>query len=385
MMSGNTRLSKTILHLFGKICTKGKSGFLYSRLWLNSRQLKEVVIKSLIDCKFVPINVEKQRLDQFIIEIAGIITWNLSAKIILKKNNDKFLIDIINLETERWFAFLFDIMLVTYGSASVEIIRKSWKSKNPESGNYIREIVNITFSETVKPYLLPLLEAVPDNLKVRKLSRFFPVEVVGRNKLLEDIVNRDYNLVDLWTKAGALRTIAKIDAPEMAESVIALLFSPEQILQEESANLIKRTGNQLYHSACERLPEAKKERIVMILDDTLDCRDMVFEKVQFLSKCFSKIHEEELITLACELIFVKAFREEDMNPSEGYIVWKTETEDSGAVHIVYNGISSDNRLQYIKDRPCYLLPFCSVEEFHFQFPDESLEILKYIDSHDNNF
>jgi hypothetical protein len=46
--SGNTKLSKIILQLLGSICTQVTTGFLYSRLWSNSRQLKEVAVKCLI-------------------------------------------------------------------------------------------------------------------------------------------------------------------------------------------------------------------------------------------------------------------------------------------------------------------------------------------------
>ncbi len=386
IMSGNTRLSKTILQLFGKICTKGKSGFLYSRLWTNSRQLKEVVIKGLIDCKFVPAKVEKQRLDQLISEITGVVSWNLSCKMVLEKSDDKLLVSIIDRETERWISFLFNIILVTYGAATVEIIRKIWENKIIGNGSYIHEIAGIVFSDPVKLHLLALLEAGPDYVKVKKLSRYFPVEVVGRDKLLEEILNRDYNLIGLWAKANVLRTIVKIDTPDMAESVIALLFSPEQILQEEAANLIKHTGNEIYFSAGDRLPETIKKRIEMILNGSLDSRDLVFEKVRFLSKCFTEIDEDDLIQLASELIFVKEFSDENVNSTEGYIVWETDINGSGEVQIIYNGIAgSGSRLQYIKNQSYYFLSFSSIEEFHFQFPDESLPVLNYIDKHDNNW
>jgi hypothetical protein len=384
IMSGNTRLSKTILQLLGKTCTKGKSGFLYSRLWSNSRQLKETVIKGLIDCKFVPTNVEKQRLDQLIIEITGLISWNLSAKIILKKSNDKFLLDVINIETERWTKFLFDILSVTYGSASVEIIRINLNNSN-NSGGYINEIANLVFSDSVKAHLLPLLDVVPDNAKVKKLSRFFPVKIVGRNKLLEDILNRDYNLIGLWTKACALRCIGKIDGTEMAESVIALLFSPEQILQEESVNLIRRTGNEFYYTAFNRLPEATKTRLDKILMGNLDSKDLIFEKVQFLAGCFGEIHEEDLISLACEMSFVKEFNDDDINSTEGCIIWTIGGDEKVDVQIIYGGVAGSTGILRIDENlSYYLLKLSSVEEYHFQFPDESLRVLKYIDDHDCN-
>lgn len=385
IVSGNTRLSKTILQLLGETCTKGKSGFLYSRLWSNSRQLKETVIKGLIDCKFVPASVEKQRLDQLIIEITGLIAWNLSANIILEKSSDKFLLDIINLETERWTKFLFDILSVTYGSASVDVIRMNLNNNSDDSGSYVSEIANIVFSDSVKTHLLPLLEVVPDKIKVKKLSRLFPVEDAGRNKLLEDILNRDYNLIGLWTRASALRCIGKIDGPQMTESVIALLFSPEQILQEESVNLIRRTSTEFYYAACDRLPEATKTRLDKILTGNPDSKDLVFEKVQFLAGCFGEIHEEDLISLACELSYVKEFSDDDVNSAEGCILWTIDRDEKTDIQIIHNGIAgSAGKLRVDEGLSYYLLKFSSVEEFYFQFPVESLCVLKYIDDHDCN-
>jgi ATP:ADP antiporter, AAA family len=385
IMSGNIRLSKTILQLLGKICSKGKSGFLYSRLWSNSRQLKEVVVKGLINCKFDPNTVEKQRLDQLISEITGIIAWNLSVKIILIKNNDDFLLNIINIETERWMTFLFNILSLTYGSASVELINKNLNIKTINNSSYVREIANLVFSNSVKSHLLPLLEDVPDKVKVKKLSRFFPVEIGGHDKLIEDILNRDYNLIGLWTKACALRAIGKIDGPEISESVVALLFSPEPILQEESVNLIKRSGKELYYSACNRLSDATKTRLDKILTGGLDRRDLVFEKVQFLVKCFNQIIEEDLISLASELYYSEEFTDSEMNSSDGCIVWTLDKDKPVQIQILYNGIlGSVGSLLYKKNQPHYSLTFAAVEEYYFQYPTESLMILKYIDENDSN-
>ena len=52
-----------------------------------------------------------------------------------------------------------------------------------------------------------------------------------------------------------LRSISRIEGDEMAESVTALLFSPEEIIQEESANLIARSNPELYMSASQRIPD----------------------------------------------------------------------------------------------------------------------------------
>ena len=68
-------------------------------------------------------------------------------------------------------------------------------------------------------------------------------------KLYEDIINNDYNLISLWTKACTLRSITRIECDDMAESVTTLLFSPEEIIQEEAVTLIARSRPELYTEA----------------------------------------------------------------------------------------------------------------------------------------
>jgi hypothetical protein len=171
----------------------------------------------------------------------------------------------------------------------------------------------------------------------------------------------------------------------MAESVTALLFSPEQILQEESLNLISRTSNEFYYTARNRLPEATKTRLDKILTGNLDTKDLVFEKVQFLEGCFGETQEEDLISLACELSYVKEFHDEDINSSEGCIIWTIEGDEKADAQIFYGGVAgSTGRLRIDDSLSYYLLKLSSVEEFHFQFPDESVCVLKYIDDHDCN-
>ncbi len=78
--SGNINASKTILRLLSRLPLNEGTGFLFSRLWSNSRQLKEVALKCLINSHFKPSVEDKERLNLLISDIVGIITWNLSAK-----------------------------------------------------------------------------------------------------------------------------------------------------------------------------------------------------------------------------------------------------------------------------------------------------------------
>ena len=281
--SGNINVSKTILRLLSRLPLNEGTGFLFSRLWSNSRQLKEVALKCLIDCHFRPSDEDKERLNLLISDIVGIITWNLSAKRCLEKNNDTILLKEVNKELNRWSSFLINILSITYDAAAVTRIRKNLEFETIESVHYAHAIIDIIVDDSIKAKIIYLLDVIPDDEKLRNLNRFFPVEIPNYDKLLEDILNRDYNLLSLWTKACVLRNLPAINDNEMAESVVALLFSPESLLQEEAVRLIARSDIKLYKSVYNRIPVATRKHLDRIIDGETDPKEFLFEKIQFLS------------------------------------------------------------------------------------------------------
>jgi ATP:ADP antiporter, AAA family len=383
--SGNAKLSKTVLQLLGNICTKETTGFFFSRLWSNSRQLKEIASKCLINCNFRPTEDEKLRLNQLSSDIIGIITWYLSAKISLVRDNDNFLLGRINREIERWTSFLIDILSITYKPASISRIIEKINTGTIESVSNALEMTDIVVGEPVKQKLIYLLDLVPDEEKLKNLAHFYPGEIPNRKRLQEDIINRDYNLISLWTKACTLRTVSRIESDDMAESVTALLFSPEEIIQEEAANLIARSDSGLYHAAEERLPASIKKRLDSIICGKTDVKELLFEKVQFLARHFKGIEEDELLTLASELKHKPDLRSELTDLPEGVIIWQlTSDNETVKINVYYDGTTanSDAMNHPGQDKSFYCLPLSAIEQFHFQFPERSSVILKYIDNNE---
>jgi len=381
--AGNPKLSKTILSLIGSSCTEGTRGFLFSRLWSNSRQLKEIAVKGLISCNFTPSDDEKQRLNQLSYDVIGTITWFLSAKISLEREKNYFLLDKIQKEINRWNNFLFDILTVTYGSGTISEITEKLNTGTMESVNYALEMIDIIVSETIKLNLIYLLDFAPEEEKLKNLFQFYPGEIPGNKKLLEEIINRDYNLISLWTKACVLRTIPKVDGDEMAESVTALLFSPEELIQEEAACLIARSDREIYSSASGRLNESVRKHLDSIVEGTSDKMDYLFEKVNFLTGYLGGIDEDDLLILASEMKYRKEVMPVTFDFQGGVIVWLFSGADGHAdVHVLLDGGIERlfNGRGHEKGVSFYFLPVAAVEQYYFQSPGKAVEILKFIDN-----
>ncbi len=296
LSSGNVRTSMTILRLLARNCTGENKEFLFARLWSASRQIKETALEKLIVCGFTPTAEEKERLKQMIQDVAGIMVWNLSARISLKRQNDAFLVDALDKEISRWNKFFYNLLSVTYGPSPIGKIRESLESGTIESVNYALEMVDLLIDDEIKPRIMPLLGMIPDEEKVRRLFHFFPGAIPDYDKVVEDIINRDYNLLGIWIRACVLRNMKENGSESFGESVTALLFSPEIILQEESAGLLARKGNDLYRNASLRIPQDARDRIERIAGGDAVRETLIYEKVNFLSSRFAGLEEEDLLT-----------------------------------------------------------------------------------------
>ncbi len=384
--SGNTKTSKTILRLLGKSASPLSDGFLFSRLWSNSRQLKELALSCLIDREFTPSNEEKDRLHQYISDIVGVMTWNLSAKISLEKNNDIVILEAIKREIHRWNSFLFNILSITYDSGSITKIRQNLESETVESVNYALEMIDIVIDDSIKPKLIALLDALPDEDKVKALYHFSPGEIPAYSKVIEDIINRDYNLVSVWTKACTLRSLKEIEGDDLAESVVALLFSPDILIQEESAKLIARSSRELYRAASQRIPEATKSRLDKIVEGIVEENELLFNKTKFISADIAGIPEEELVLLASAITSKRNTDTAINQLDEGCLIWSVSDVNQGhTVLAAYNGTPAEliEKKFPAKDQLVYILPFSAVEEFIYQFPERSTDIMKFIDRNED--
>jgi hypothetical protein len=77
--SGNLSTSEMLLMLLGKSPSEENLSFIYSRLWSNSRKIKELALRILAEGGYKAPHTEKERLENYVYEITGFLTWMLSV------------------------------------------------------------------------------------------------------------------------------------------------------------------------------------------------------------------------------------------------------------------------------------------------------------------
>ncbi len=380
--SGNLSTGKVLLRLLSKISPSEDMSFIVERLLSNSRLIKEMCLKTLINTGYKVKENEKEKLKKNIFETFSTITWIITAQVSLKNNNKGFLSSEMDKEYYRWKDYLQSLLFLTYGDKVSEADSETTKDRY-EYSNSIPEIAGIIFGIDPEKDTENISDQGYYKKKLKKLQRYFPLEVPSLKSLLEDIINCDYNLLSVWTKACALRTFSEIGDEELGESVVALLFSPEGLLREEAARLMARSGLELYKTTSERIPEATRKQLDRIVKGEITERELVFEKVRFLASCFPEIKEDELLFLSDKMSFARNDEKGIYSQPCNTIAWSFSSEKSDPEIFVNLGDITDPG-KIVRDMRMnsyfnYVLSLNTIRDFNFQYPESSYGIFKYLD------
>ncbi len=378
--SGNLNISKTILRLYTALCPKDSMSFVIERMTTSSRQIREIAVRSLLECNYSPDTAGKEILRKQALETFSLLSWIISARVCLHDNNSKSLLKHIEREYKRWRSFLLDLLILIYGK-SISVVTEPEKSAGDDSRK-IYDLAGILTEGSSLSSLKDLPDVESDRKKLKKLLRYFPGTIPEYDQLPEDILNGDYNLISVLTKASAIREIRDLNSENIRESVAAVLFSPERILREEAARLAARFDMELFRSVESRLPENENEQLEIVMRKEYDENELLYEKSEFLSKLFRDFTDEELLFLAGKMIYLNTNDPELLAQIENSVVWETAGEKrSFRAAVIHEKPESEvfDSGSGISDSFLYVLKLESVGQFSHYYRESSYTILKYID------
>jgi len=382
MSSGNITLSRTIVRICAQSCPPDSLPFLTERLWSNPRQIREIALKALIKCGYKAVNDDREKLNRLIFETFSLLARITSDKMCLAENDNMLLYGVLDKEYCRWKDFLLNLLFLTYGNEIPVPSKKDNSGKEEHYARFIPELVEIIYGDSVEARKLKGQNQAVEKKRFKRLQRYFACEVPQYKDLLENIINYDYNILSIWTKASTLRYISEIDNEDLGESVVALLFSPEELLRQEAAQLIARSGRELYTTTSERIPESARKGLDRIISGMTDKNELLFEKTGFLASIFPDILEDELLYLAERMKFIKKDHAGDEPIPSGGLLWSIPENKREAVISVI--ADREEMAGAVRDKLAgnsflYLLPFDVIEDFTFQFPGSSYRVMKFID------
>jgi hypothetical protein len=313
--------------------------------------------------------------------------WLLSAQVYLRKSGAEFLEKQLNKEILQWKGFLFGLQYITYDSESINNVRSESSDKETDISLAFPELFNIIFNKPKKSLLWNSPRFLSDEKRLMRLHKFFPDEIPDYKNIIEELLNRSYNQISIWTKVCALRNVQEIRDDNLNESIAALMFSPEEILREEAAKLVAGTSMELYRSVSRRIPASNKARLDKIINKETHEMELLYEKTNFLSTLFPEIPEDKLLFLARDIKYMKNFREGFSFYPGGLIMWvvRSDLKIPDLVKVLFEDNREFNSISLTYENSfVYLLPLKTIEEFHYLFPEHSFAVLKYIDDNEES-
>ena len=275
-----------ILKIFGLIGGEKPIQYLLPKLDHHNREVIFETVKSLRLCNFQVQEEDQIRFQPVIENLIEITAWNIAAS--LSTNEEEIgpylegaLEDEINLN----FDSLFDLLSLAYEPQTIFHIRDNLESGTSEGVNFALELLDLVIAEELKPKLFPLLDDISREDKIKQLQDFYPIHKMDSPDLLLSVLNRDYNKVNVWTKACAILGFNYFKKAEITDDLIAQLFNPDPLLREISARMIFETNVEKYHECVPRLPDLYKielSKIVAVKDDQI--HQLLAEKIFFVKK-----------------------------------------------------------------------------------------------------
>lgn len=375
--SGNLNASRSVLRLFSEICPGENMPFVFERLWTNSRPLRELAAICLIKCSYKPSGEEREQLKKLIFDAFGQFVRMLSLKVCLDANNNEFIAEQIGKELQKWRKFLLNLLIICHGDTIVpESSRKGKQGNNDRQISALADIVYVSDHQGKKS----VSGIETDRKTLKKLRRYFLIDAPHYDALPEEIINYDYNLIGVWTKACTLRGLKTIGSDSLLESVTALLFSHEWILKEEAAGLLKRSGKKMPGELSERLAEPDRLRIDKILEDKIHPNGFLYEKTRFLSSVFNGTGEEKLLFLAGRMMFFDKISQAEIDELPESLIWIITKENQINVRYISDKRTEESISGLIQTESCcYALPLTAIELFRINEPHDSFVLFKKLE------
>ena len=327
-----TEVQVLLLNILGEIGGERVQSLLVDKLLQASPILIKDIVTALRKSGFQSDEINEARINKLIQNHINAIIWNMAAIEEVDQEIGSTLVEALLEENKQKFDYLFLLLSLNYEPSSIEKIKESIDIGTVESIGYAIELLDLFVADELKSYLFPLLEDSPVSDKLKQLEIHFFRSSYDEVDVLIELMSRDYNLTDSWTKTCAVICYGKYDIETPDEALIACLFNPDTMISEAGASVLFSISPEYYHSCGARLkPKVKRSLDLLVASTTANRGQLIVEKVFQLKK----IPSLEGLTWQVLAEFSKIATIKNI-PGDQVLLTKDDEENS--FYILQNGV-----------------------------------------------
>lgn len=304
-----------IVKIYGRIGGEKAIKYLWKKIDYPNKDVGSQVLRSLGTGNFLAQGPEVIKLKSYINKYISFIAWNMAAiRELPGGTNWNLLKDSLKEENEFNYDHLYLLLSLIYEKQSIQLVRENINSGTVDGVTFAIELLDVFVSEDIKNVLVPVLDDISTEEAIRRLQEHFPRESYSPQRLLIQIINRDYNFINLWTKTCAIYNLGLMDEAKVSDDLIANLFNRDSLIREMAAWAIYQIDPAAYEQHTQRIPEKIKKELDEVIiphnTGTIFIRSTKFHRVQFLRKVkiFSHLPAMILYNIAMQMMEVKILK-----------------------------------------------------------------------------
>ncbi|MBT1701376.1 hypothetical protein KK083_31070 [Fulvivirgaceae bacterium PWU4] len=239
--TSSTGLKLRILEAYAKYAGTKAVALLCDKLDYPSRVVQLAAVKLLSELNFTTTVTNNVVVARKITEVAGLLCWIHASMLDLRHHVTAApLLSALQAEKNEYMGMLFTLLGFSYGPSTVKLIRNNLADNN-DTDDYIfaLEIAANTFEEEIRAIVFPLIEKMPLEKSVERLSQHFPQQKLSAAHRAVNILYKDYAKIGLGTKTHALQFLEHFFQDDECRSEIrACLFHESGTMRETAREIL---------------------------------------------------------------------------------------------------------------------------------------------------
>ena len=275
-----------VVQILGRIGGRRATDLLWKKIEFPDRRVVSRILLSLSYNGYQAKDFQAARIKIAIEERVGDVAWNILALQSIPEEHDldEKLKEAILEENKQNYDNIFMLLAMIYDSQSIQLIKENLELATVDSIAFGVESLDIILEDELKPKIFPIMDEMKDEERLARLQNFYPPEHFSSyTDLLLQIINRDYNHINRWTKALAVYRLSFIEGTEVTPDLVANLFNPDPLLLQTSAWVIYQLNKGEYNAQTKRIDAfVKKDLDKQILPPVFRDEDEEYHQKQYL-------------------------------------------------------------------------------------------------------
>ena len=331
-----------IIQVLGRIGGRGATELLWKKIDFPDRKIVSQLLLSLSYIGFVARDFQSARIKIAVEGEIGDIAWNIKSSLDIpgESDIDDLIKEAVVEEDIKNYDNIFMLLGMIYDPQSVLLAKENIQNGTSESITFAVEMLDIFIEEELKPKLIPVLDELKIGERLGKLQNHYPPEDFDSyDDLLLQIINRDYNRINRYTKALAMYRFSQLSNHVTAD-LIANLFNPDPLLLQTAAYVMYKINKESYHEHTKRLkPVTKKELDKAILPPVFRHEDEEYHQKLLLIERVIELKKNEIFRqIPGELVTYMAECLEEVKVKMGTSVIREGDTGIEPMYIVLEGI-----------------------------------------------